>query len=65
MVGDYVVGAWSGAELKIQENMRLEFFDQDGTNVRTNQTTLRIEEVVALPIYGNNYFIKGSAYFGS
>ena len=62
---DYVVGAWSGAELKIQENMRLEFFDQDGTNVRTNQTTLRIEEVVALPIYGNNYFIKGSADFGS
>ena len=57
---DYIVGDFdNGAELLIQESIRLEFFDQDGTNVRTNQTTLRIEETVAMPVFGSDYFIKG------
>jgi len=63
--GDYLVGAFEGAELLIQENIRLEFFDQDGYNVRQNQTTLRVEETVALPIFGDNFFIKGSTALGS
>lgn len=59
--GDYFVGDWQeGAALLIQESMRLEFFEQDGTNVRENKVTLRIEETVALPVYGASYFIKGS-----
>lgn len=59
--GDYFVGDWNeGAELLVQEGMRLEFFEQDGTNVRENKVTLRIEETVALPVYGADYFIKGT-----
>lgn len=59
---DYVVGDFEhGAELYVQEAMQIEFFEQDSTNVRTNQVTCRIEETVALPVYGPDYFILGSA----
>jgi hypothetical protein len=40
--------------------MRIEIFEQDGTNVRENKITVRIEETVALPVYGSNYFIGGA-----
>lgn len=57
---DFAVGAWDlGAQLLQQEAMRLEFFEQDGTNVRENKVTVRIEETVALPVYGARYFVKG------
>lgn len=60
--GDYVVGDFeNGTELLIQEAMRLEFFEQDSTNVRSNQITVRIEESVALPVFGSDFFIKGSS----
>lgn len=60
--GDYVVGDFvNGAEFLIQESISLKFFEQDGTNVRTNQTTIRIEETVALPVFGSDYFIKGAS----
>lgn len=59
--GDYVVGDFDmGAQLLTQEGMRLEFFNQDADNVTKNKVTVRIEETVALPVYGDNYFIKGS-----
>jgi len=59
---DYVVGDFErGTELYVQEAMQIEFFEQDSTNVRTNQVTCRIEETVALPVYGPDYFILGSA----
>jgi HK97 family phage major capsid protein len=58
--GDFFVGDWvEGAQLLIQEAMRLEFFEQDGTNVRENKVTVRIEETVALPVFGASYFIMG------
>lgn len=58
--GDFFVGDWQdGAQLLIQENMRLEFFEQDGTNVRENKVTVRIEETVAFPVYGASFFIMG------
>lgn len=58
--GKYIVGDWEmGAQLLIQNGMRIEFFEQDGTNVRENKITVRIEESVAFPIYGDNYFIAG------
>lgn len=58
--GDFFVGDWAdGAQLLIQENMRLEFFEQDGTNVRENKITVRIEETVAFPVYGASFFIMG------
>lgn len=59
---DYVVGDFdNGAELHVQEAMMIEFFEQDSTNVRTNQVTVRIEETIALPVFGNNFFVKGSS----
>jgi HK97 family phage major capsid protein len=59
---DYIVGDFqNGAELLVQESMRIEFFEQDGTNVRTNQVTLRVEETIALPVSGSDYFLKGSS----
>lgn len=62
LADDYVVGDFErGAELYVQEAMQIEFFEQDSTNVRTNQVTCRIEETIALPVYGPDYFIKGSA----
>jgi HK97 family phage major capsid protein len=58
--GKFIVGDWAmGAQLLIQEGMRLEFFEQDGTNVRENKITVRIEETIAFPVYGDNYFIVG------
>ena len=56
----YAVGAAGGAELHIQENIMIEFFEQDGTNVRTNQITCRIEGTEALPIFGSTYHILGT-----
>lgn len=59
---DYVVGDFNmGAQLLTQEGMRIEFFEQDGTNVRENKVTVRIEGNYALPVYGPDYFIKGDA----
>jgi HK97 family phage major capsid protein len=57
---DYVVGDVNGAAFLVQEAMRIEIFEQDGTNVRENKITVRIEETVALPVYGSNYFIGGA-----
>lgn len=58
---DYLVGDWTmGANLITREPARVEFFREDSTNVRTNQVTVRIEERVALPVYGNDYFIYGT-----
>ena len=57
---DYVVADLEGAQLLTQEAMRVEFFYQDGTNVRENKVTVRIEGNFALPVYGQNYFIKGT-----
>lgn len=58
---DYVVGDFNqGAQLLTQEAMRIEFFEQDGDNVRTNKVTVRVEGNYALPVYGDDYFIKGT-----
>lgn len=60
-VGDYFVGDFQqGAQILQQEAMRLEFFYEDGTNVRENKVTVRIEEAIAFPVYGADYFIKGN-----
>lgn len=59
--GDIVVGDWAnGAQVLTQEAMRIEFFEQDGDNVRTNKVTVRVEGNYALPVYGPDYFIRGT-----
>jgi HK97 family phage major capsid protein len=56
----YIVGDWvMGADLLTREAPRVEFFYEDGNNVTKNQVTVRVEERVAMPIYGNDYFIYG------
>lgn len=58
---DYVVGDFQmGAQFLVQEGMRIEFFEQDADNVTKNKVTARIEETVAFPVFGDNYFIKGT-----
>jgi HK97 family phage major capsid protein len=58
---DYFLGSSDGAEILQGESIRVEFFEQDGTNVRTNQMTIRVEETIALPVYGDTFFVKGSS----
>ena len=59
-VNNFIVGDWvMGANLITREPVRVEFFYEDSTNVRQNNVTVRVEERVALPIYGDNYFIAG------
>jgi HK97 family phage major capsid protein len=59
-VDKFLVGDWAmGANLIFREPAKLQFFFEDGTNVRENKVTVRIEERVALPIYGDNYFVYG------
>ena len=50
--GYFLMGDWSmGAQLLTRMAPRIEFFYETGTNVVTNQVTVRIEGRVALPIY--------------
>lgn len=59
-VDKFLVGDWvMGANLIFREPAKLEFFYEDGTNVRENKVTVRIEERVAFPVYGNDFFILG------
>lgn len=54
----FIVGDWvMGANLIIREPARVELFYEDGTNVRENKVTIRVEERIAFPVYGDNYFI--------
>ena len=57
---DYVVADLEGIQLLTQEAMRIEFFEQDADNVTKNKVTVRIEGNFALPIYGDDYIIKGT-----
>lgn len=59
-VDKFIVGDWvMGANLIVREPPRVEFFFEDSTNVRYNKVTVRVEERVAFPVYGDNYFIYG------
>lgn len=57
----FLVGDWAmGAQLFIRENPIVRFFEEDGTNVRENKITVRVEGRVAMPIYYPNAFVTGS-----
>lgn len=56
----FIVGDWvMGANLITRSAPKVEFFYEDGTNVRENKVTVRVEERIAFPIYGNDYFVYG------
>jgi HK97 family phage major capsid protein len=56
LVGDFQLGA----QLMVREQPRVEFFEQDSTNVRENKVTVRVEGRIALPIYYSGAFITGT-----
>ncbi len=59
-VDKFLVGDWRmGANLIFREPAKVQFFYEDGTNVQQNKVTVRVEERIALPVYGNDYFILG------
>lgn len=61
--GQFIVGDWvMGANLIIQEPPILQFFEQDEDNVQKNMVTVRIEETICFPIYGNDYFVVGDFF---
>lgn len=56
----FLVGDWAmGAQILSREAPRVEFFNQDGTNVRENKITVRVEGRIAFPIYYAGAFVKG------
>jgi HK97 family phage major capsid protein len=58
--GQFIVGDWvMGANLIVNEPPIIQFFEQDEDNVQKNMVTVRIEETIAFPIYGNDYFVVG------
>jgi HK97 family phage major capsid protein len=57
----FLVGDWMmGAQLLIREDPRVEFSYENGTNFENNVVTVRVEGRVALPIYYDEAFVKGS-----
>lgn len=46
--------------LLLREDPIVEFFEQDGDNVKNNQITIRVEGRVALPIFYNDALIHGT-----
>lgn len=57
----FLLGDWNmGAQLLLREDPIVEFFEQDGDNVKNNQITIRVEGRVALPVYFSDAFIHGT-----
>lgn len=57
----FLTGDWMmGAQLLFRADPIVEFFEQDGDNVKNNQITVRVEGRVALPIYYNDAFQYGT-----
>lgn len=56
LTGDFDMGAM----LLLREDPIVEFFEQDGDNVKNNQITVRVEGRVALPVFYSDAFIHGT-----
>lgn len=61
LVGDYI----RGASLVTRQAPQLRAFEQDRDNVQKNMITFRIEERIALPIFYNDAFVKGTLVSGT
>jgi len=56
----YLIGNFSvGTQLWVRDNVGVEFFREDGTNVRDGFVTVRVQERVALTNYLPNAFVNG------
>jgi HK97 family phage major capsid protein len=59
-IGDYLLGNFAmGAQLWVRDNVSVEFFREDGTNVRDGFVTVRVSERVAVANYLPNGFVNG------
>lgn len=58
--GDFLIGNFAvGTQLWVREGVNVEFFREDGTNVRDGFVTVRVSERIALTNYLPNAFVKG------
>lgn len=61
--GKFLVGNFAiGTQLWIRDNLSVEFFREDGTNVRDGFVTVRCVERVALTNYLPNAFVYGDSF---
>ena len=61
--GSFLLGNFSqGTQLWIRDNVSVEFFREDGTNVRDGFVTVRCVERVALTNYLPNSFVYGDSF---
>jgi HK97 family phage major capsid protein len=59
--GSFLCGNFNvGSQLWIRDNVNVEFFREDGTNVRDGFVTVRVSERIALTNYLPNAFVNGS-----
>lgn len=59
--GTFLAGNFSvGTQLWVRDNVGVEFFREDGTNVRDGFVTVRVSERIALTNYLPNAFVNGS-----
>lgn len=59
--GSYLLGNFAqGTQMWIRDNVSVEFFREDGTNVRDGFVTVRCMERIALSNYLPNAFVNGS-----
>ena len=59
--GTFLVGNFGqAAQLWVRDNVSVEFFTEDGTNVRDGFVTVRVMERVALATYLPNGIIDGT-----
>lgn len=57
---DFLAGDRRAAEIVFRSNIRTNFYEQDRDNAIKNLVTIVIEERLALPIYYENGFVKGT-----
>jgi HK97 family phage major capsid protein len=59
--GTFLIGNFSvGTQLWVRDGVNVEFFREDGTNVRDGFVTVRVSERVALTNYLPNAFVNGT-----
>ena len=59
--GSFLIGNFGvGTQLWVRQGVNVEFFREDGTNVRDGFVTVRVSERIALTNYLPNAFVKGS-----
>ena len=59
--GNFLIGNFGvGTQLWVRDGINVEFFKEDGTNVREGFVTVRVSERIALTNYLPNAFVKGS-----